>query len=91
MPGRGAGAALKIMSDRRDDLDEHATDRFERRLIEEGSKLRVEIVTLRADMNAGFGQLRAETIERNAQLLQWFLVFAVTQTGVIVGVIALFR
>ena len=43
---------------------ERVTERFERRLAQECGQLRVEMVQ-------GFGSLRAEMIERNAELLKW--------------------
>jgi hypothetical protein len=80
------------MTEHEDDIVERVTERFERRLAEECGQLRVEMATshgaLRAEMAQGFGTLRAEMIERNAELLKWALIFAVTQTGVLVSVFA---
>ena len=100
------------------------TERFEHRLTEETSALRLEMSTLRLDMAGelgklradmagefgkertdmaqgfgglraemaeGFGRLRAEMIERNAELLKWGLVFGVTQTAAVAGIVALLR
>jgi hypothetical protein len=78
------------------------TDRFERRLSEEIGRLRVDVATefgkVRAEMAHGFGDVRteiakgrAEMIERNADLLKWILIFGVTQTAAIVGLIRLWR
>ena len=95
MPGRSAVAALHVMPEDRNEMLERATERFERRLAEECGKLRAEIASangsLRAEMAQGFGALRAEMIDRNSELLKWFLVYAVTQTGVVAGLLALFR
>src|SRR5688572_24165698 len=92
MSARRANAALIDMTNNDNDI---VTDRFERRLAEEGGNLRVEMVTefgkvraematefgkVRAEMAAGFGSLRAEMSDRNAELLKWALVFGVTQT-----------
>lgn len=68
----------------------------------EFGKVRAEMATefgkVRAEMAVGFGdvrteiaQLRAETIDRNADLLKWGLVFGVTQTAAIAGVVMLLR
>lgn len=61
-----------------------ATERFERRMAEENGKLRV-------DMANGFGAIRAEMIDRNAQLLRWMLVFNMTQVIAISALFALYR
>ena len=57
--------------------------------------LRAEFATetgkLRTEMADGFGRLRAEMIDRNAELLKWGLLFAVTRTAAIAGVVALLR
>ena len=89
MAGRAALGAV-TMTEHDDDI-EIVTERFERRLSEECGTLRVEIVTLRADTREGFGSVRTEIVERNAELLKWGLMFAVTQTGVLLAFIALFR
>ena len=60
------------------------TERFERRLAEEGGKLRVEMAN-------GFGALRAEMIDRNAELLKWGLIFGAAQTSALGALIALLR
>ena len=72
------------MVERDDDRLTVVTERFERRLAEENGKLRVE-------MTQGFGALRAEMIDRNAELLKWGLVFGGTQTAALAALIALLR
>src|SRR5262245_33930535 len=89
------------MTDSDNDVIVIVTERFERRLAEEGGKLRIEMATefgrvrsemtagfgaVRAEMADGFGRLRAEMIDRNAELLKWGLLFAFTQTAAIAGV-----
>jgi hypothetical protein len=94
--------ALMRMNDSDNDVIVIVTERFERRLTEESSKVRVEMATefgkVRAEMAFGFGevrteiaQLRAEMIDRNADLLKWGLVFGVTQTAAIAGIVAVLR
>lgn len=113
MQGRNATAALMRMNDSDNDVIVIVTERFERRLTEESSKLRVEMATefgkvraematefgkVRAEMASGFGevrteiaQLRGEMIDRNADLLKWGLVFGITQTAAIGGIVAVLR
>ena len=84
MPRRSALAALHTMNEGEDEVIERVTERFERRLAEECGKMRVE-------MAQGFGTLRAEMIERNAELLKWGLIYAVAHTGAMATLFALFR
>lgn len=84
MHGRSATRALSNMTNSDNDIVAIVTERFERRLAEENGKLRVE-------MAHGFGSLRTEMVERNADLLKWILVFGVTQTATIAGLIRLWR
>ena len=88
-------AALHTMPEPEDQLIERVTDRYERRVAEECGKLRVEIASstgsLRVEMAHGFGTLRAEMIDRNATLLKWLLVYAVTQIAAIAALLRLFR
>lgn len=102
MQGRNAAGALMRMNDSDNDVIVIVTERFERRLMEETSHLRVDMATefgkVRAEMAYGFGevrteiaQLRAEMIDRNADLLKWGLVFGVTQTAAIAGIVAVLR
>lgn len=95
MNARRHSAAVVDMSSNDSDVVVIVTERFERRLAEENGKLRVEMATefgkVRAEMATGFGSLRAEMSDRNAELLKWGLVFGVTQTAAIAGVVALLR
>jgi hypothetical protein len=96
--GRNAGPALMRMDDSDNDVIMIVTERFERRLTEESSALRMESSALRVEMATGFGevrtqiaQLRDEMVDRNSELLKWGLVFGVAQTAAITGVVALLR
>ena len=46
---------------------------------------------IRVEMHQGFGAIRTEMADRNAELLKWLLVFGVTQTAALAGVISLLR
>lgn len=83
MYGRNAARALNHMANNDSDLM-IVGERFERRMAEENGKLRVEMAN-------GFGSLRTEMVERNADLLKWILIFGVTQTATIVGLIKLWQ
>ena len=83
------------MTDDTNDVIMIVTDRFERRLTEEVSKVRVDMATefgkVRAEMAQGFGSLRAEMVDRNAELLKWGLIFGATQTDALAAVTAFLR
>lgn len=117
MYARNAQRAEAVMTDDPNDVIMIVTDRFERRLTEESSHLRIDMATefgkvrhematefgkvrhematefgkVRQEMADGFGALRVEMIERNHDLLKWMLIFGVTQTATIVGLIKLWR
>lgn len=46
---------------------------------------------MRAEMEKGFGAMGAEMIDRNATLLKWLLLYAVTQIAAIAALFRLFR
>ena len=93
MSPRGAVAALTHMPHEEDPIP-LVTERFERRLAEERSQLRMEMAVefgkLRTDMTQGFGELRAED-HPQADLLKWLLVFFAAQTTAIAELLRLFR
>lgn len=72
------------MTERDDDILMFATERFERRVAEEGGKLRV-------GMANGFGSLEVKMADRNAELLKWLLVFLVLQTSALGTLMAYFK
>ena len=91
MQGRSAIGALMRMTDSDDDVIVIVTERFERRLTEESSQLRIEMATGFGEVRTQIAQLRAEMIDRNADLLKWGLVFGVTQTAAIAAIVAVLR
>jgi hypothetical protein len=64
------------------------TDRFERRLTDETSKLRLDIAGLRQDMAAGFAALRQEMADLRFELLKWTFLFWVGQFFAVAGLVA---
>ncbi len=46
---------------------------------------------IRVEMHQGFGAIRTEMADRNAELLKWLLVYGATQTAALAGIIALLR
>jgi len=73
-------------------------DRFERRLVEETSKLRVDVAQfrgemqvdsahLRGDLQKGFADLRGEVATGRFELLRWSFGFWVAQLVAVAGII----
>jgi hypothetical protein len=65
-----------------DDVLEKTAERFERRLVEETSKLRVDIAQLRTD-------LHGEIVSSRFELIKWNFVFWIGQVVALAGVISL--
>jgi hypothetical protein len=63
-------------------------ERFERRLIEETSKLRLETAQLRGDMREGFADLRRDIAAERFELLKWAIAFWVGQLAAVAGIVA---
>ena len=83
---------------------ERVGDRFERRLTDETTKVRLEMVQgfaalrqemtaglseLRQEMTAGFAALRQEIAETRVELLKWTFVFWVGQLVALAGFLAI--
>ena len=64
-----------------DSVLEKTAERFERRLVEETSKLRVDMAQLRAD-------LHGEIVSGRFELLKWAFFFWVGQVVAMVGVLS---
>lgn len=79
MAVRNAFRATDIIGDD-DELNVVTMERFERQLGEECGQLRVEIVNLRAEM-----------VDRSAELLKWLLAFFVAQTAALAALMSVFR
>jgi hypothetical protein len=96
--GEPAAAALREVLDEHEQASTEAAmiqcaERFERRLVEETSKLRVEIAhessSLRCEMREGFAALRGEIAASRFELLKWAFVFWVGQLVGVAGIIGL--
>jgi hypothetical protein len=61
--------------------DQFASDRFERRLTEDMSALRVE-------MHQGFATLRQEMAGMRVEWLKWSFLFWIGHVGITLGVVA---
>ena len=85
------------------EMIERVGDRFERRLTDETTKIRVEMVQgfaalrqematglsqLRQEMTEGFAALRQELAETRVELLKWTFVFWVGQLFALAGFLA---
>lgn len=72
---------------------EAAGDRFERRLVEETSKLRVEMTNgfaaLRQEMATGFAMFRQEMADQRFELLKWTFIFWVGQVFALGSLLAI--
>lgn len=94
MHARSASAALMPMNEHDEYILQTAIDRFERRLAEEHGRLRVELANgfgrLGMEIAGLRGDLRADIVERNHELLKWALVFWLTQIAAIAALLALF-
>jgi hypothetical protein len=66
----------------KDDVLEKTAERFERRLVEETSKLRVDMAQLRTD-------LHGEIVSSRFELIKWNFVFWIGQVVALAGVIGL--
>jgi hypothetical protein len=66
----------------KDDVLEKTAERFERRLVEETSKLRVDMAQLRTD-------LHGEIVSSRFELIKWNFVFWIGQVVALAGVISL--
>jgi len=63
-----------------------AAERYERRLVQEISGLRVE---MRQQMHEGFAAVRKEMSELRADLLKWSFAFWIGQFAATIGLLAL--
>ena len=67
-------------------------DRFERRLVEETSKLRIDMTrgfaAIRQEMAAGFAALHREIADQRFELLKWAFLFWVGQFFAVAGLVA---
>ncbi len=79
----------------REDVLSVVTERFERRLTEEISGLRVEMAngfaSLRQEMTQGLAQLRQEIAATKVDLIKWSFVFWTGQVVVLGGLMAIMR
>ncbi len=83
---RGARALVDMLHASRracaDDVLEKTAERFERRLVEETSKLRVDVARLQTD-------LHGEIVSSRFELIKWNFVFWIGQVVALAGVISL--
>lgn len=80
----GYTALVEMVDERRDEMLTTITDRFERRLTEECSKMRVE-------MNALINGLRTEMAHQHAELMKWALIFWISQTAAVATIVTVLR
>ena len=67
----------------------HCSERFERRLVEETSVLRLELSQLRGEMRQGFADLRRDMADGRFELLKWSIAFWMGQLIAIAGIVGM--
>ena len=92
--GDPASAALLDMFDVNsrsvaEDVVSRCCERFERRLVEETSRLRVDMAQFRSDVRDDLGSLRVEMGTHRVELLRWAFLFWVGQFVSVVAVVGL--
>jgi hypothetical protein len=92
--GEPASAALREVLDahQRESTEAAMTqcgERFERRLVEETSALRLETTQLRGEMREGFADLRRDMADGRFELLKWAFAFWVGQLVGIAGIVGM--
>lgn len=74
------------------EMVERVGDRFERRLTDQSTKVRVEMVqgfaALRQEMTTGFAAFHQELADTRFELLKWTFVFWVGQLFALAGFVA---
>jgi hypothetical protein len=68
-----------------EDVLRRSTERFERRLTEECSKIRLEMAEMRQEMRNGFAELRQEMATQKFDILKWVFLFWVGQALTVLG------
>jgi hypothetical protein len=90
---QGSAALTEMLSASADFTLTQCTDRFERRLVEETAKLRVEIAQMRSEFRSDQSSLRTDFHEGlsslRVELLRWAFVFWIGQVVSIGGLVAL--
>ena len=87
---------IELLSDAQEEwttgMIERVGDRFERRLMEETTRLRIEMTqgfaALRQEMTEGFASIRQEMANLRFDLLKWTFVFWVGQLFALAGFLA---
>jgi hypothetical protein len=74
------------------DVTALVAERFERRLVEEASKVRVDMAeglgVVRRDMADGFGAVRREMADQRVEFVRWAFLFWVGQFFAVAGLLA---
>ena len=74
----------EILRDRRDDILQVVEEKFERRLIEENSKTRSELLEK-------IGEVKTDGARRHADTIKWMFIFWVGQIAVLVALLTLLK
>jgi hypothetical protein len=92
--GEPASAALRDVLDAhqretRETTMTQCAERFERRLVEETSALRLEMTQWRGEARQGFAELRRDMADGRFELLKWAFAFWVGQLVGIAGLVGM--
>lgn len=81
----GVAALLAAQKEWKEDVLTTATDRFERRLVEECATLRLEMAALRVDIKGSETALSHAMAANRTEILRWSFAFWIGQVVAIVG------
>lgn len=81
----GVAALMAVQKEWKEDVLTTATDRFERRLVDECAKLRIEMAGLRVDLKGSETTLSQAIAASRTEILRWSFAFWIGQVVAIVG------
>jgi hypothetical protein len=87
----GVGALLAAQREWKEEVLITATDRYERRLVEEAGRLRDDVRSLSSELLAAEARLRGEMAGARVDVLKWSFAFWLGQIVSVGGLLALMR
>jgi hypothetical protein len=80
----------KVIEDQKQDILKFVEEKFERRLTEEISGVKSEIIRVKSELTTEITQVRSDFMEKHAETIRWMFIFWVGQVGVILGILFAF-